>query len=179
MDADVLVRARDGSGEAFTAIYAELAGPVAAYLRAKGVPDVEDVTSEVFMAVFTGIGRFEGDEGGFRSWVFTIAHRRVIDHWRRSGRRPATTPYEDEHDERSEPSAETEALSKIGHERALALLDLLTEAQREVLVLRIVGDLTVEEVARVVDRPAGAVKQLQRRGLATLRRILATEGVPL
>jgi RNA polymerase sigma factor (sigma-70 family) len=179
VDADVLSRARAGSGEAFSVLYADLAGPVAAYLRAKGVTDVEDLTSEVFLAVFTGLGRFEGDVAGFRSWVFTIAHRRVVDHWRRRGRRPASVPYEADDDERAEPSAESAALAKIGYERALALLDLLTEAQREVLVLRIVGELTVEEVAQVVDRPAGAVKQLQRRGLATVRRILAAEGVTL
>jgi RNA polymerase sigma factor (sigma-70 family) len=179
VDDDVLARAREGSGEAFTALYRELAGPVAAYLRAKGVPDVEDLTSEVFIAVFTGIAGFEGDERGFRSWVFTIAHRRVVDSWRRAGRRPVAEPYEPVDDTRSTPSAEAEALALVGRERAMALLDLLTDTQREVLVLRIVADLTIEEVAAVTGRPPGAVKALQHRGLATLRRILAKEGVSL
>ena len=47
------------------------------------------------------------------------------------------------------------------------------------LTLRIVGDLTVEQVADVVGKKPGAVKALQRRGLATLRRIMQVEGVPL
>ncbi|MCB2174351.1 MAG: RNA polymerase sigma factor [Actinomycetales bacterium] len=179
MDDDVLARAREGSGEAFTALYRELAGPVAAYLRAKGMVDVEDLTSEVFIAVFTGIAGFEGDERAFRSWVFTIAHRRVVDTWRRAGRRPTAEPYEPVDDTRSAPSAEAEALALVGNERAMALLDLLTDTQREVLVLRIVADLSIEEVAAVTGRPPGAVKALQHRALATLRRILAKEGVSL
>jgi RNA polymerase sigma-70 factor (ECF subfamily) len=47
------------------------------------------------------------------------------------------------------------------------------------LLLRVLGDLTVEEVAQAVDKSPGAVKALQRRGLATIKRTLAEEGVPL
>lgn len=175
----VLGRARAGSGAAFAALYGDLARQVAGYLRAKGVADVEDVTSEVFLAVFTGLPGFDGDYQHFRSWVFTIAHRRVVDGWRRAGRTPHLVPYEPVDDARTSSSAEVEALAAIGQERVVALLALLTDEQREVLVLRVVADLTVEQVAEVVGRRPGAVKALQRRGLATLRRVLATEGVPL
>ncbi len=177
MDDEVLARARAGSGEAFGVIYAELAGPVAAYLRAKGVADHEDLTSEVFLAVFRGLSGFSGDVAGFRSWVFTIAHRRVVDTWRTAGRRPDPVPYSPEEDLRTSPSAEAGALELVGRQRAAELLGQLTPEQREVLVLRIVADLPIEEVARVVGRPPGAVKALQHRGLAALRRILAKEGV--
>ena len=62
----------------------------------------------------------------------------------------------------------------------MTLLAGLTEEQREVLSLRVVADLTVEQVAEVVGRSAGAVKALQRRALATLRRqIEGEEAVPL
>ena len=179
VDDDVLTRARAGSGEAFTEIYRELAGPVAAYLRAKGMVDAEDLTSEVFVAVFTGLPGFVGDEKGFRSWVFTIAHRRVIDTWRRSGSPPepgstsrTTTP--------GRPRARRSSRSSWWVRSApWRCWTCSPSAQREVLVLRIVADLTLEEVAAVVGRPLGAVKALQRRGLATLRRILSTEGVSL
>ncbi|GAA3810343.1 RNA polymerase sigma factor [Cellulomonas soli] len=175
----VLERARAGSGDAVGLIYEDLARPVAAYLRAKGVHEVEDVTSEVFLAVFTGLGRFTGDQVQFRSWVFTIAHRRVVDGWRRGGRAPAPVPYEPAEDTRTSPSAEAGALESVGTDRAMELLATLTDDQREVLVLRVVADLTVEDVAAVVGKRPGAVKALQRRGLATLRRQLVTEGVPL
>ncbi|MBO1751820.1 sigma-70 family RNA polymerase sigma factor [Actinotalea sp. BY-33] len=176
---DVISRAQAGSPEAFTQIYQELAGPVAAYVRSKGVPDPADVTSEVFLAVFTGIQRFSGTEVQLRSWVFTIAHRRVIDTWRRQGRGAGLSPYEPEEDTRTTPSAEDGALGNLGEERVHALLATLTDEQREVMTLRIVADLTVEQVAEVVGRRTGAVKALQRRALASLRRALEAEGVPL
>jgi RNA polymerase sigma-70 factor (ECF subfamily) len=175
----VLARARAGSAEAFTLLYEDLVRPVAAYLRARGVRDVDDLTSEVFLAVFTSVGRFTGGQEQFRSWVFTIAHRRLVDHWRSSSRTVPQTPYEPDDDDRSTESAENQALDALGEERALELLAMLTDDQREVLVLRIVADLTVEQVAEVVGKRPGAVKALQRRGLSTLRRILESEAVTL
>ena len=176
---EVLVGARAGAPGAFTALYRDLAGPVAGYARSKGVRDVEDLVSDVFMAVFTTLASFEGGQGQFRSWVFTIAHRRVVDGWRRDGRTPDLTPYEAAADERVTPSAESDALARLGEERVLALLSGLTPEQRDVLTLRVVADLTVEQVAEVVGRRPGAVKALQRRALAAVRKALAQEGVPL
>lgn len=175
----VLARARTGAGEAFTLLYEDLARPVSAYVRSQGVPDVEDVTSEVFLAVFTGLERFTGDQAGFRSWVFTIAHHRVTDHWRRAARAVPTVEYDPGDDVRTAPSAEAGALEAVGTAQVVALLGTLTADQREVLALRVLADLTVEQVAGVVGRSEGAVKALQRRALATLRRALETEAAPL
>lgn len=175
----VLASARRGSPEAFQALYADLVRPVAAYLRGKGVTDVEDLTSEVFLAVFTGLSRFTGGQADFRSWVFTIAHRRVVDHWRRASRTPGTAEYDAEDDTRTAPSAEDEALVDLGSARVHELFAELTPDQRDVMLLRVVADLTVEQVAEVVGKPPGAVKALQRRALAALRRLVEAEGVPL
>ena len=175
----VLCRARAGEAAAFQALYDDLARPVAAYLRGRGVSDVEDVTSEVFLAVFTGLGRFSGGQAEFRSWVFTIAHRRLVDEWRRSGRAPQIVPWEAEFDGRTSGSAEESALVTLGEARVRQLLSTLSDDQREVLLLRILGDLTVEQVADAIGKRTGAVKALQRRGLAALRRTVEAEGVPL
>lgn len=176
---EVLARARTGAGEAFALLYHDLARPVAAYIRSHGVPDVEDVSSEVFLATFTGLGRFTGDQAGFRSWVFTIAHRRVMDHWRRVARETPAAPYDPAEDTRTVGSAESGALEVLGTRNVVELLGRLTEEQRDVLALRIVADLTVEQVAEVVGRSEGAVKALQRRGLATLRREIERKAAPL
>ena len=175
----VLARARVGSGAAFAVLYEDLVRPVAAYLRARGVHDVDDVTSDVFLAVFSGLGGFVGEQAQFRSRVFTIAHRRAVDGWRRSARQPHEVPYEPDDDGRTAASAESDALEVLGEERVHELLAGLSADQRDVLVLRIVGDLTVEQVGAVVGKRPGAVKALQRRGLASLRRIVLAEGVPL
>lgn len=175
----VLCGARAGQPAAFQSLYDDLAAPVAAYLRGRGLSDVEDVTSEVFLAVFTGLARFDGGQAEFRSWVFTIAHRRLVDEWRRSGRSPQTVAWEAELDGRTSGSAEEAALASLGETRVRHLLEQLSADQRDVLLLRILADLTVEQVADALDKRAGAVKALQRRALAALRRTLEAEGVPL
>jgi RNA polymerase sigma-70 factor (ECF subfamily) len=88
----VLDAVRLGRPWAFDRIYRALAPVVAAYLDAQGSPEPDDLTSEVFLGVFRNIGRFDGDEAGFRAWVFTIAHRRLIDERRRLSRRPILEP---------------------------------------------------------------------------------------
>jgi RNA polymerase sigma factor (sigma-70 family) len=176
---ELLAAARVGASWAFESLHRELAPAVAGYLRAQGAAEVEDLTSEVFLGVFRGLPRFEGDEAQLRSWVFAIAHRRLIDERRRRGRRPPGRPYESEGDTRVGGDVEEEALAALGDERVLALLDVLSADQRTVLLLRVAGDLTVEQVATAIGKRPGAVKALQRRALATLRRTTSRQGVPL
>ena len=87
---------------------------------------------------------------------------------------PERTPYLAEYDPRDDaryvPSAEDEVLSSLGG--IADSLSQLNEEQREVLVLRIVADLSIEQVARIMDKTPGAIKQLQRRGLNALRELV-------
>src|SRR5690606_5119335 len=83
----VLAAARRGDPEAWRRLYESVAGRVAGYLRTQGAEEPEDLTSEVFVAVVRNFSKFVGDEAQFRSWVFVIAHRRLIDERRRRARR--------------------------------------------------------------------------------------------
>ncbi len=178
---DVLAAARQGAGWAFSRLYESLAPAVAGYVRAQGAGDPEDLTSEVFLAAFSGLGSFAGDEPQFRSWVFTIAHRRVIDDRRARTRRPPPRSLEDEpvaeRRTRSSQSAEDDAIGAMGTERVREVLDKLAPDQRDVVALRVIADLSVEQVAAALGKQQGAVKSLQRRALASLRRQLSAEGV--
>lgn len=170
---DVLARAQAGSPPACQWLYESLAGRVAGYLRVHGSHEPDDLTSEVFLRVFDHLRDFTGDEAGFRSWVFTIAHRQLIDEHRRRGRCPQTV-------ELSAPvtqsvpggNAEADALQRMEDRNIVEVLAHLAPDQREVLTLRVVGDLTVEQVADVLGKSRGAVKSLQHRGVAALRRRL-------
>ncbi|MDT4930970.1 MAG: hypothetical protein QOF92_3837, partial [Pseudonocardiales bacterium] len=82
-------------------------------------------------------------------------------------------------DNRAVPSAEDDAQAALALARVHAVLDLLPEEQREVVTLRVVGDLTVEQVAAVIGKSSGAVKQLQRRGMVAIRRALQERRVTL
>jgi RNA polymerase sigma factor (sigma-70 family) len=168
-----LERARQGDPAAWTELYRWLSPQLLGYLRARGAAEPEDVLGEVFVQAVRDLGSFTGDEHDFRAWVFSIAHHRLIDEARRSARRPVEpVPTEELIDHVGTFDAETEAMARIGAGEVTRLLATLSEDQKSVLLLRVLGQLTVPEVARVVGKRPGAVKQLQRRAIARLRKEL-------
>jgi len=171
--ATLLEGARAGEDRAWEALYNGLIGPVTGYLRSRGALDPDDLASEVFFQMARDIGRFEGDESSFRSWVFVIAHRRLIDNRRLTERRPSIAgPIVDEP---SGGNVEDEAMQELALARMNAILAKLTESQRDVLALRVVSDLSVKETARVLGKRAGAIKASQRRALIAVERLLAED----
>jgi len=177
MDAAV-ARARDGDRTAFGQLWQHLSPRVAAYLRSHGVADADDVTSEVFLAVFRQMDRFAGEGAAFRALVFTVAHRRQVDWHRQRTRRGTWLALDDAGQEPSAPSAESAALAAISDEQVVAALGSLTPDQRSVLALRVVAELSLEETAAVLGKELGAVKSLQHRALGRLRRKLSSDPYP-
>jgi RNA polymerase sigma-70 factor (ECF subfamily) len=173
---DVLNAARSGAPWALERLYREFHPPVLAFLRARAPADAEDLASEVFIAVAEGLGRFEGDEDGFRSWLFTITYRQVGQLRRRMGRR-RTEPFPvEEVGERVPPGdAERDAMAAISTHEALELISTLPPAQGEVLLLRVVADLAVDDVAKIVGKRPTAVRALQHRAVVGLARRAARQ----
>ncbi|WP_426999219.1 RNA polymerase sigma factor [Pseudarthrobacter sp. N5] len=161
----------DGADPAvlFGIVYRRLSGAVLGYLRARGVDDPEAVTQDVFLAFFPKIGDLSGGIQGAKSLVFSIAHARMVDHYRRRERAPDFSPYDAAADTRSSASAEDQALGQAAIGGASVLLEGLSGEHREVLALRVVADLSIEQVAGIMGKSPGAVKQLQRRALCNLR----------
>ncbi|MPY96054.1 MAG: sigma-70 family RNA polymerase sigma factor [Acidimicrobiia bacterium] len=175
----LLAAAQAGAPWAWDRLYGYLAPAVAGYLRLQGARDADDLTSEVFIGVYRGISSFSGSEAQFRSWVFVIAHRRVQDARRHAARVPellASAALEDL--PRAAGDVEADVEGELGRQRVFALCACLAPDQRDVLLLRVVADLTVEQVAETLGKSPGAVKALQRRGLEGIRRMLR-QGVTL
>jgi RNA polymerase sigma-70 factor (ECF subfamily) len=170
--------ARAGGEWAWAELYRDLAPVLLGYLRSQGAREPEDLLGDVFVQVVRGLGTFDGDEAGFRSWVFVIAHHRVVDERRRRRHRPQPVPTSSL-DRPSAHDVAGDALERVATERVRRIIDRLASDQRDVLLLRLVGGLTIEEIARAVGKRVGAVKALQRRGLAAIKRSLDREGVPL
>jgi RNA polymerase sigma factor (sigma-70 family) len=181
----VLDAARADAPWAYETIYRELAPSLCGYFRVQGAREPEDLVSEVFLGAFRSLDSFSGSEVQFRSWLFTIAHRRLTDERRRWARRPQLTGSGMAGDQERLTAercfggdVEDDALRRMSADRVRSLVETLAPDQRDVLLLRMVSDLTVDAIAGILGKTPGAVKALQRRGLLALREKVVA-GVPL
>ncbi len=175
----VLTAARAGGEWAWARIYDDLAPVVLGYLRTRGATEPEDLLGEVFLRIVQDLARFDGNERQFRSWVFTIAHDRLVDDLRQRGRRRLSPVAPEELGEAlGVGDAEENALVRLEGERVRELISTLSPDQQDALLLRVVADLSVEQIARAIGKRPGAVKALQRRALARLRQEMLRQGVP-
>lgn len=153
--------------ERVSELYDQLAPSVLGYFRAHGAAEPEDLVAEVFVHVTRDLPRFRGPQSSARSWVFAIARHRLVD----DGRRRAVRPRVSGDSVPDDAGAVSDSPSTLDPDLLYALQGL-TSAQREVVVLRFVADLSLHDTARLVHRRVGAVKALQARGLAQLARAL-------
>lgn len=176
---EILAAAQSGEEAAFASLYREFAPGVLGFLRGRVAHDPEDVASAVWLEVARSIGRFVGDESGFRAWLFTIVRRRMMNEYRRRSRdwsQPGdldqvATPVAPDEPER-------EVLADLAASDATALISsLLPDLQADVILLRVVAELPVAEVAQVLDLAPGHVRVLSHRGLKTLAEHFAREAV--
>jgi RNA polymerase sigma factor (sigma-70 family) len=165
-------RAADECG--FETLFRALGASVAGYLRARNVSDPDGIANEVFLRAFRSIHTFRGDADRFRSWIFTIAHHAAVDDARRRRRRVAEAPLAWA-PEIAGGEVEAEVLANLAHDRIQGLLRGLSADQRDVLMMRVVADRSVSETAAVLGKSHEAVKALQHRGLAALRRALCAD----
>ena len=174
--ASVLTAARIGAEWAITALYREFHPRLLRYLRAQAPTHGDDLASEVWLDAAVALPGFEGDATAFRRWLFTIAHRRLIDLRRADARRRAfLTRLESSQDSRAGADPEASALAASETEAALVRIGRLSPDQAQVVLLRVVAGLTVEEVSAVVGTKPGTVRVLQHRALKRLAEEFARE----
>lgn len=177
----ILTAAQEGGDWAVAILYRWLHPAVVGYLRGRARDEAEDLAAETWLAVARGLTGFSGDEAAFRSWVFTIAHRRLVDHHRSNTRRLRTksltpgdgsggTPEDGPNPEpasQDDPAGETVA-AMASDEAVRRIVALLPPDQAEILLLRVVAGLPVDSVAQITGRRPGTVRVLQHRALRRL-----------
>lgn len=174
----VLSAAQEGSDWAWEILVRNYGPNLKRFFSTRGVPDPDALVGEVFVDMARNLGTFSGDDSALRSWVFVIAYRRLSDERRRASRRLTETPKAEVPESRDvAPSAEDEAIDAMGEATAQRMLDSLTDSQRDAVSLRVIGGLTLNETAAIMGKPVGAVKGLQRRAIAKLRRSFLEQGV--
>ena len=156
-----------GEDWAWRALYDELAPALLGYLRARRAVHPEDLLGEVMLQIVRDLPSFYGGMWDLRARAFTIAHRRLLDEERRSARRP-TEPM-------AHPAIEQDGLWAPSVERVGRVLAQLSPDQQNVILLRILGELTCDEVGKVIGEETDTVDALQLHALETLRSELARE----
>jgi RNA polymerase sigma-70 factor, ECF subfamily len=160
-----------GDEDAFRHAYRSLNPGLVRYLTVLvGAGDAEDVASETWAQVCRDLPKFRGDGDGFRGWVGTIGRHRAMDHLRAVRRRPQQSGTSEavlvERPSRDE--VDTDALTAISTQDALALIRTLPQEQAEAVLLRVVMGLDAKAAGRVLGKRAGAVRTAAFRGLRTL-----------
>jgi RNA polymerase sigma-70 factor (ECF subfamily) len=174
----VVAAARSGDEVAFERLWRDLNPALLRYL-ALGELAPEEVAAETWLVVVKGLRTFTGDEMAWRAWVFTTARRRAVDAARKRARESrlgwrATTwvaPVA--------PDCADEVEQLLTTAEAIALVRRLPPLQAEVVLLRVVAELSVDEVARLLGRSPGAVRVAAHRGLRTLAAMVGETGVTL
>ena len=174
-DDETLDRARRGDSDALADLWTIYQPQVLRLLHSRGRATAEDVASQAWMDVGRNIERFEGDGRSFRNWIFTIAQRRAIDESRRVARRneSALEPLAPMLTGRSTADAIGDSLDGV-----FALLQTLQPVAAEVVMLRVVEDLPVAEVAAITGQSESNVRVLAHRALERLRRTIEEGGGP-
>lgn len=172
-ESDIILRAQKGEKNSLRALYERFHLGIFRYLyyQVGDTQLAEDLAGDVFLRMLQAFPSFQPQKGSFRAWLYQIAHNLAVDHHRKAAVRLMVPLHEDLMIEENDP-AETSEMRLTSATLKNALL-VLNHAQREVIVLRFIAGLPIEQVAQTVGKSPDAIKGLQRRGLAELRQILA------
>ena len=174
-----LVAARGGDEGGFATLWRDLHPRLLRYLRARGDEGPEDLAAETWMHVVRGLGTFEGGVPEFRAWLFTIARNRAIDQGRSRTRGLTTVTVADPVEvtgwSPTAASAEQDVIDIDSTAQALRLVATLPPAQAEMVILRVVAGLDVNDVAELLGKRPGAVRVGVHRALKTLARTLGPD----
>ena len=171
---DVLGAAKVGEEWAIEQLFVDLQPRLLRFLNGIEPGAADDLAGDVWLAMARGISGFEGDLAGFRAWVFTIARRRAADHRRSAGRRPATpTDSEFFNSLRDASDTATEVIERLSGQQAVDLItSSLPDEHAELLLLRVLGELGVLQVAEIMGRSPNWVRVTQHRALRRLAEVL-------
>ena len=169
----LLARANRGDQPALSQIYEVYFPSIYRFIRLRvdETTLAEDIASEVFIRLMDTVGSRNGPHHSLRGWLFQVARNEINKHFGKVKQLPLDT-LEDWLPESSDPDLEVQFMRTVDTERARRALRMLVAEQQEVLVLRFVEALSLQETADVMGKSASAVKSLQFRAINSLRSIL-------
>lgn len=169
----MLVRtARKGDKEAYGRLYDHYAPLVFRFLFAHldDRQDAEDLAVEVFMRVWRALSGYRERGAPFGAFIFRVARNALIDHYRRGNN--SDLPLEEHHADGGQSDPAEALPARLERDKVRQALSGLRGEQRVVLELRFLAELSTEEIGLVMGKSSGAVRVMQHRALAALRKRL-------
>jgi RNA polymerase sigma-70 factor (ECF subfamily) len=180
-DAELLSAYCAGDAQAFARLYDRYDRPCFQFIRrmlgAAGAEAAEDLHQETWIAVSNGASGFDPDKASFRTWLFTIARRKVLDHFRRQ----KVVPFSAGDDEVAMmvpdpgPSPVQQVETRELAQRLVQAVEALPAEQRSAFVMFSSAGLSLEEIAQATGVASETVKSRLRYARARLRQALAGE----
>ncbi len=177
-DRDLILRARRGDVDAFNMLVSRWEKPIYNYLlkQVRQREDALDLSQETFLKAYRNLGRLQ-EIDRFPSWLFRIAHNEMVSLYRRKGRMS---------DEEVPEAVDGGAISFAGSstypaELSLAVrraLELLTDEQRETVVLKVYQGFKFHEIAEILDCPVSTIKSRLYGAFEALRGVIAPVAGP-
>jgi RNA polymerase sigma-70 factor (ECF subfamily) len=143
------------------------------YYRVGNAALAEELTADVFVRMVERLHTYREQGRPILAWLYTIAHNRVIDHQRRQARQQ-WLPLDEALEAGEDAGPHQAAEARENRANLLVALETLTEAQRQVVLLKFMEDRSNAEIAAILGKDEGSVKSLQHRALASLRRVLTS-----
>jgi RNA polymerase sigma-70 factor, ECF subfamily len=177
MDLELVRKAQDGEVEAFGQLYERHAQSVFRFIysHVDNQSDAEDLTEEVFLRVWRAIPRYQEQGVPFIAFLIRIARNVVIDFYRSTRRENLNLSLDDIQVAESKSRLDENLIQNQESNEIRALLANLKDEYRMVLVLRFINDLSPDEIAQVIGKSSGAVRVIQFRALAALRKLMPSK----
>lgn len=177
-DIELVTRAQQGDVEAVGILYDRYYTPIFRYLwsHVGDCPIAEDLAGQTFLQMVRALPYYRWQEVPFRAWLYRIAHNLMVDHVRKQRSRKMSLHDMSSKgtnclsDDETDPAHVVE--QQLDAERIQQALCTLDPLQQEVVVLRFLVGLSLQETATAINKSVPAIKSLQRRGLSALKRAL-------
>lgn len=171
--------AKTGDAQAFAQLYRAHVQAIFRYMyyRLNDIHLAEDMTADVFTRALKDLPNYHDMGKPFLAWLYRIAHARLVDYYRKIGRRGT----EDELDDsiilqQIDEHADIQLLRKQMAQALHHAIGKLIPSQQQVVVLRFIEEKSLEETALIMDKKVNAIKALQHRALKTLAQLLRQMG---
>ena len=178
-EAKLVARASLGDPDAIASLYDLYASRIYSYIyrRTSDPVTAEDITGQVFLRMIEALRSGKGWRTSFSGWLYRIAHNLVVDLYRRRGQVNYTPLDDTPHIASGTDDPYKVAASRLDSDVLLRAINQLTEEQAQVVTLRFLEGYSITEVAGIMDKTDGAIKALQYRGVASLRRIMSSYAI--